>query len=59
MEEKQMASFVIRFHLAGVDEEKNKKLWRIKVTHVQENKETLFETMEEAVLYMKEITNYS
>lgn len=53
MENKQIASFVIRFHLADIEESTNKKRWRIKVTHVQEDKETLFETIEEAMLYMK------
>ena len=48
MELKQIASFVVRFQLAAVEKETGKKQWRIKVTHVQEEKETLFESIEEA-----------
>ncbi|WP_156416255.1 hypothetical protein [Cytobacillus dafuensis] len=54
MEQKQIASFVIRFHLADIDEI-GKKKWRIKVTHVQEDIEILFETIDEATSYMKNI----
>lgn len=59
MEEKQFASFVIRFHLTGVDEKNHLKHWRIKVTDVQGKEESLFETIEEAMNYMKKRTNYS
>jgi hypothetical protein len=59
MEEIQFASFVIRFHLAGVDEESHLKRWRIKVTDVQEKEESLFETIEEAMNYLKKRTNYT
>lgn len=55
MEQKQIASFVIRFHLAEIDGVTNKKRWRIKVTHVQEDREIFFENLEEAVLFMKKI----
>jgi hypothetical protein len=51
----QIASFVVRFHLAAIEMETGKKQWRIKVTHVQEDRETLFESMEEAFMFMKEI----
>lgn len=59
MEEKHFASFVIRFHLAGVDKENQSKHWRIKVTDVQETEERLFETIEEAMNFMKKRTNYT
>jgi hypothetical protein len=52
MESLQIASFVVRFQLAAVERETGKKQWRIKVTHVQEEKETLFETIEEATAFM-------
>ena len=52
MEPIQIASFVVRFQLAAVERETGKKQWRIKVTHVQEEKETLFETIEEAIAFM-------
>jgi hypothetical protein len=52
MEPVQFASFVVRFQLAAVEKETGKKQWRIKVTHVQEEKETLFETIEEATAFM-------
>ncbi|MFB3161388.1 hypothetical protein P5G62_026725 [Neobacillus sp. 179-C4.2 HS] len=52
MESIQIASFVVRFQLAAVEKETGKKQWRIKVTHVQEERETLFETIEEATAFM-------
>ena len=52
MEPKQIASFVVRFQLASVEKDSGKKQWRIKVTHVQEERETLFETIEEATAFM-------
>ncbi len=52
MESLQIASFVVRFQLAAVEKETGKKHWRIKVTHVQEERETLFETIEEAAAFM-------
>jgi hypothetical protein len=48
----QIASFVVRFQLASIDKETGKKQWRIKVTHVQKDWETLFESMEEAAAFM-------
>ncbi|WHX99717.1 hypothetical protein [Neobacillus sp. DY30] len=53
MESMQIASFVVRFQLAAVEKETGKKQWRIKVTHVQEERETLFETIEDATAFMK------
>lgn len=52
MESLQIASFVVRFQLAAVEKETGRKQWRIKVTHVQEERETLFETIEEATAFM-------
>jgi hypothetical protein len=48
----QIASFVVRFQLTAVEKETGKKQWRIKVTHVQEERETLFESIEEATAFM-------
>jgi hypothetical protein len=55
MESNQIASFVVRFQLAAVEKDTAKKHWRIKVTHVQMERETLFESIEEAMEYMKEM----
>jgi hypothetical protein len=57
MELNQIASFVVRFQLAAVEKETGKKQWRIKVTHVQEERETLFESIEEAMAFMKELAD--
>jgi hypothetical protein len=59
MEILQIASFVVRFQLAAVEKETGKKQWRIKVTHVQEERETLFETIEEATAFMKSMVEDS
>lgn len=59
MEPLQIASFVVRFQLASVEKETGKKQWRIKVTHVQEEWETLFETIEEATTFMKSMVEDS
>ena len=59
MELNQLASFIIRFHLAELDEGTSNKHWRIKVTHVQQESETLFKTIEEAMEYMKTIVEAS
>jgi hypothetical protein len=59
MESLQIASFVVRFQLAAVEKETGKKHWRIKVTHVQEERETLFETIEEATAFMKSMVEDS
>ncbi|WP_156422676.1 hypothetical protein [Bacillus sp. FJAT-29937] len=55
MEQKQIASFIVRFHLADFDEQTGKKKWRIKVSHVQEDIEILFESIEDAMYFMKNI----
>jgi hypothetical protein len=59
MESIQIASFVVRFQLAALEKETGEKQWRIKVTHVQEDRETLFNTIEEACVFMKEIAEES
>ncbi len=59
MELNQIASFIIRFHLAELDEGTNKKNWRIKVTHVQQESEALFKSIEEAMEYMKTVVEAS
>jgi hypothetical protein len=59
MESLQIASFVVRFQLAAVEKETGKKQWRIKVTHVQEERDTLFETIEEATAFMKSMVEDS
>lgn len=55
MEINQIASFVVRFQLAAIEKKTGKKQWRIKVTHVQEERETLFESAEEAMEFMQEM----
>ncbi|MEH7354580.1 hypothetical protein V7150_13535 [Neobacillus drentensis] len=55
MDINQIASFVVRFQLAAVEKETGRKQWRIKVTHVQEDRETLFESIEEAMEFMQEM----
>ena len=57
MEPLQIASFVVRFQLTAVEEGSGKKQWRIKVTHVQEEHETLFESIEEATAFMKSMVD--
>ncbi|MHC0037111.1 hypothetical protein [Pseudoneobacillus sp. C159] len=59
MELNQIASFVVRFQLAGVNENPDKKQWRIKVTHVQDEVEHLFDSIEEACLFMQNLAENS
>ena len=54
MDTNQIASFVVRFQLAAIEACTGKKQWRIKVTHVQEERETLFESVAEAMEFMEE-----
>jgi hypothetical protein len=54
MEIQQVTSFVLRFQLADIENETGKKYWRVKVTHVQEEKEALFESIDEAMSFIKE-----
>jgi hypothetical protein len=53
MESKQISSFIVRFQVTDLNVESNEKQWRIKVTHVQEDNENLFNTIEEAMQFMK------
>jgi len=55
METKQITSFVLRFQLADIEMESGKKCWRVKVTHVQDEKEALFDSVESAMEFIKEI----
>ena len=55
MDKNQIASFVVRFQLAAVEKDTGRKQWRIKVNHVQAERETLFENVEEAMEYIKEM----
>lgn len=55
METKQVTSFVLRFQLADTEMESGKKYWRVKVTHVQGEKEALFESVDAAMEFIKEI----
>ncbi|WP_342432733.1 hypothetical protein [Neobacillus sp. FSL H8-0543] len=59
MDSRQIASFVVRFQLTEIEKETGKKHWRIKVTHVQGEYETLFDTVEEACVFMKEMAEDS
>ncbi|MEH7331309.1 hypothetical protein V7161_01475 [Neobacillus drentensis] len=59
MDTKHIASFVVRFQLAAIEKENGKKKWRIKVTHVQEERETLFESIEDAMTFMKSMAEDS
>jgi hypothetical protein len=53
METKQIASFIVRFQVTD-SLDINEKRWRIKVTHVQDDEEYLFDSLEEAMFFMKE-----
>jgi len=55
METNQITSFVLRFQLADIQMESGKKCWRVKVTHVQDEKESLFDSVESAMEFIKEI----
>jgi hypothetical protein len=56
MEFNRIASFVVRIQLSSVEKGPRRRQWRIKVTHVQEESESLFESMEDAMEYMKNIS---
>jgi hypothetical protein len=55
METKQITSFILRFQLADIEMDSGKKCWRVKVTHVQEEKEALFDSVESAMNFIKDI----
>ncbi len=53
MELMPIVSFIVRFQLASEEQGMAKKQWRIKVTHVQQEQEFLFESFEEAMAYIE------
>ncbi|WP_180953564.1 hypothetical protein [Bacillus sp. T33-2] len=55
MDTTQIASFVVRFQLAEIEQDTRKKCWRVKVTHIQEDRETLFESCDEALAFIKSV----
>ena len=59
METKQVTSFVLRFQLTDIEMDSGKKYWRVKVTHVQEEKEAVFDSVESAMEFIKEIVGES
>ncbi|WP_043931415.1 hypothetical protein [Bacillus sp. EB01] len=59
MKTKQVASFVLRFQLTDIELESGRKYWRVKVTHVQEDKELLFESVDSAMEFIKEVVGES
>ncbi|MBS8262996.1 hypothetical protein DYI25_00940 [Mesobacillus boroniphilus] len=59
METKQVTSFVLRFQLADIEMDSGRKYWRVKVTHVQEEKEAVFDSVESAMEFIKEIVGES
>ncbi|MBT2638939.1 MULTISPECIES: hypothetical protein [unclassified Bacillus (in: firmicutes)] len=59
METKQVTSFVLRFQLTDIEMDSGRKYWRVKVTHVQEEKEAMFDSLESAMTFIKEIVGES
>jgi hypothetical protein len=59
METKQVTSFVLRFQLTDIESDSGRKYWRVKVTHVQEEKEAVFDSVESAMEFIKEIVGES
>ncbi|HYK73382.1 MAG TPA: hypothetical protein VEV44_09710 [Pseudoneobacillus sp.] len=59
MDTKQIASFIVRFQLTDRIEETKEKQWRIKVTHVQDEHENLFESIDDAMIFMKKMVEDS
>ncbi|GAM13577.1 hypothetical protein [Mesobacillus selenatarsenatis] len=59
METKQVTSFVLRFQLADIEMDSGRKYWRVKVTYVQEEKEAIFDSVESAMEFIKEIVGDS
>ncbi|MBA4535717.1 hypothetical protein H1Z61_00855 [Bacillus aquiflavi] len=53
MEQSKVASFVVRVQLTETEKNEIIKRWRIKVTHVQEDVETIYETFEDVMSMMK------
>jgi len=59
METKQVTSFVLRFQLTDIEMDSSRKYWRVKVTHVQEEKEAVFDSVESAMEFIKGIVGES
>lgn len=59
MDTKQITSFIVRFQLTDRIEETKEKQWRIKVTHVQDEHENLFESIDDAMIFMKKMVEDS
>jgi hypothetical protein len=59
METKQVTSFVLRFQLTDIEMDSGRNYWRVKVTHVQEEKEAVFDSVESAMEFIKEIVGES
>ena len=59
METKQVTSFVLRFQLTDIEMDSGRKYWRVKVTHVQDEKEAVFDSVESAMKFIKEIVGES
>lgn len=54
MDPQQIESFVVRFHLADVEKETGKKRWRIKITHVQGETDWMFESVDDAMNFIRQ-----
>jgi iron-sulfur cluster repair protein YtfE (RIC family) len=55
LSQQAVVSFVVRFHKKPIEDLiQTSPLYRIKVTHVQQEKEITFEDLEEVFTYMKE-----
>lgn len=55
MSEQQVTSFVLRFSKPSRPRENESDDWRIRITHVQEQKEFSVKNLEEAVSYMQTV----
>lgn len=51
----QITSFVVRCSLIDVLETTGKKLWRIKIRHVQGEEEISVQSLDDMMLYMKRV----
>ncbi|WP_246938678.1 hypothetical protein [Bacillus pinisoli] len=51
----QISSFVIRCNCIEVQEVTGKKLWRIKIKHVQGEEEISVQSLEDMLIYMKRV----
>ncbi|WP_456275934.1 hypothetical protein [Bacillus sp. AK128] len=51
----QITSFVIRCNCIEVQELTGKKLWRIKIKHVQGEEEISVQSLDDMLMYMKRV----